>query len=164
MGLVDDLREPPSERELSRRRFLLAVANGALGIAALGTIATGEQYLRPNVLFEPATRFVIGSPDEIPPEGVLSFPKRKLFVVREKTRCYALSAVCTHLGCVIQKSAEGKKGGFFCPCHGSAFDLRGNVIGGPAPRPLDRLALRLERGKLVVDVSKKVGRDEMLEL
>lgn len=165
MPLVDDLNEPLSERELSRRRFLLALGTGALGVAALGTAVTGTQYLRPNVLFEPATKFPIATPDEIPPGGVLALPRRKLFIVREKEGCYAMSAVCTHLGCVIQQGT-GPDGapGFFCPCHGSAFDLAGRVTSGPAPRPLDRLALSLERGRLVVDVKKKVGPDAKVTL
>jgi cytochrome b6-f complex iron-sulfur subunit len=165
MPLVDDLNEPLSEEELSRRRFLLALGTGALTLAGLGTVATGAQYLRPNVLFEPATKFPVGSPEEIPVGGVLALPKRKLFVVREQAGCYALSAVCTHLGCVIQQGKDaGGRPGFLCPCHGSAFDLTGKVAGGPAPRPLDRLALSLERGRLVVDVSKKAASDAVVPL
>jgi Rieske Fe-S protein len=75
-----------------------------------------------------------------------------------------MSAVCTHLGCVIQHRKEAGQEGFFCPCHGSAFDLSGKVVGGPAPRPLDRLGLELRAGKLVVDVRKKVGPEGGIDL
>ncbi|MFB9993041.1 ubiquinol-cytochrome c reductase iron-sulfur subunit [Deinococcus oregonensis] len=54
----------------------------------------------------------------------------------------ALSDRCTHLGCGVQAAASGS--GYSCPCHGSAFTLTGDVVNGPAARPLDRLAIRIE--------------------
>lgn len=56
----------------------------------------------------------------------------------------AFSTVCPHLGCSINKSADG----FVCPCHTSAFALDGHVVGGPAPRGMDRLETRQESGWL----------------
>ncbi|MHC4859958.1 MAG: hypothetical protein ACYTDY_07680, partial [Planctomycetota bacterium] len=60
MPLVDDLSLPISEREMSRRRALLAIGGSALGVAGLGTLITGIRFMSPNVLFEPATRFAVG--------------------------------------------------------------------------------------------------------
>ncbi len=157
MPLVDDLLEPVSEKELSRRRLLLAVGGGALGVAGLGTLVTGVRYIRPNVLFEPATRFVVGRVDDLPVGSVLDLPKRKLFVVRSREGFYAMSSVCTHLGCMVRHRKERHASeAFFCPCHGSRFDIRGEVVGGPAPRPLDRVLLEIDGGKLVADVGKPV--------
>ena len=49
--------------------------------------------------------------------------------------------VCTHLGCVPLGAAEGENkgefGGYFCPCHGSHYDVAGRIRKGPAPRNLD---------------------------
>ncbi|MFQ5654387.1 MAG: ubiquinol-cytochrome c reductase iron-sulfur subunit [Planctomycetota bacterium] len=153
MAIVDDLHQPLSEAEAARRRFLLSLGGGALTVAGLGTLVTGGSYLRPNVLFEPATRFAVGRPGEIPIGEVLSLPRRRLFVVRSEQGYFAMSAVCTHLGCMVRHQEEdGSPQAFFCPCHGSRFDKQGNVIGGPAPRPLRRLELTVEGGELVVDV------------
>ena len=78
--------------------------------------------------------------------------------VREKTTAWvvkspsgkvtAFSPQCTHLGCAYHWEAESKT--FACPCHSSAFGLDGEVIDGPAPRPLDRYVSRVERGKLLI--------------
>ncbi len=58
----------------------------------------------------------------------------------------AFSPLCTHLGCAYRWQAETKA--FACPCHGSAFDIHGNVIAGPAGRPLDRYLVRIEGSRL----------------
>jgi len=60
----------------------------------------------------------------------------------------ALSDRCTHLGCGVQAAASGS--GYSCPCHGSAFTLTGEVVRGPAARPLDRLAIRIEGDQVFV--------------
>ena len=58
------------------------------------------------------------------------------------------SPICTHLGCGYHWDAAGQQ--FKCPCHGSAFDVSGRVVGGPAPRPLDVLPSKVEGGRLLV--------------
>jgi len=54
----------------------------------------------------------------------------------------AMSATCTHLGCQVRWDAPAEK--FRCPCHGGCFDAQGNVVDGPPPRPLDRIAARMD--------------------
>jgi quinol---cytochrome c reductase iron-sulfur subunit, bacillus type len=54
----------------------------------------------------------------------------------------AFVPLCTHLGCAYQW--EGKQGLFLCPCHGSTFSKTGQVIAGPAPRPLDQYEVKRE--------------------
>ena len=78
--------------------------------------------------------------------------------VREKTTAWvvktgprkvtAFAPQCTHLGCAYHWEAENKA--FQCPCHASAFGIDGEVLDGPAPRPLDRYVSRIEGGKLVI--------------
>ena len=58
------------------------------------------------------------------------------------------SPICPHLGCGYRWSAGESK--FKCPCHGSAFALNGEVLAGPAPRPLDVLPSKIENGRLLV--------------
>jgi cytochrome b6-f complex iron-sulfur subunit len=165
MALVDDLNRPITEREISRRRALLTLGAGALGVASLGGMVTLIRFMRPNVLFEPATRFKVGRVEDIPVGGVLNIPKRKIFVARNEKGCFAMSSVCTHLGCMVQhQAAANAKETFFCPCHGSRFDYEGNVVGGPAPRPLDRVALEIDGGELVVDVKEAVPHDTVTEV
>lgn len=68
--------------------------------------------------------------------------------VHEKDgKLQALSTSCPHLGCAID--FDPSKGQFKCPCHRSAFDLSGNVIGGPSPRPMDTLEVQEEKNGLV---------------
>ena len=55
---------------------------------------------------------------------------------------------CTHLGCPYRWD-EGR-GQFICPCHTAIFDLDGNVVSGPPPRPLDRMEAKVEAGKIWV--------------
>jgi len=53
---------------------------------------------------------------------------------------------CTHLGCPVRwYQAVGQ---FICPCHGGAFDLEGEVVAGPPPRPLDRYQWEVQNGVL----------------
>ena len=59
------------------------------------------------------------------------------------------SPICPHLGC--RYDWEPNSGRFICPCHGSVFALDGKVLGGPAPRPLDTLPLKIENGELYVE-------------
>lgn len=60
----------------------------------------------------------------------------------------AISPICTHLGCGVSWDASQKK--FFCPCHGGVYDGDGRVLAGPPPRPLNRLEVKVENGKLFV--------------
>ena len=60
----------------------------------------------------------------------------------------ATSAVCTHLGCIV-KWKKGRRQ-FFCPCHGGRFGLDGQVLGGPAPRPLPKLEVVEVAGQVIV--------------
>jgi menaquinol-cytochrome c reductase iron-sulfur subunit len=60
----------------------------------------------------------------------------------------AFSPSCPHLGCGYRWFAQEQQ--FKCPCHGSVFDIDGKVLGGPAPRPLDTLAVRQDKGRVLV--------------
>ena len=73
------------------------------------------------------------------------------------------SPICTHLGCGFRWDAGARK--FKCPCHGSEFDSDGKVVGGPAPRPLDRLPVKVENGHLLVQYKEfKSGTKQQIEI
>ena len=78
----------------------------------------------------------------------------------------AISMVCTHLGCTANWKPDcapnHPEGVISCPCHGSVFSRRGDVLKGPAPRALDRFRMTLEEGELIVDTSETVDEDEMI--
>jgi cytochrome b6-f complex iron-sulfur subunit len=65
---------------------------------------------------------------------------------------------CTHLGCTVPWVAGEKQ--FHCPCHGSLYNEKGEVIGGPAPRPLDIFPIKLVDGNLVVNTGEPIAREK----
>jgi nitrite reductase/ring-hydroxylating ferredoxin subunit len=162
MPLCDDLKLPLTDEELSRRRFLGLLGSGALGVAGLGTGISGLRYLEPAVFFEEDTRVGVGRPEDIPVGTVLVLPKQRIFVVRTSEGFFALSSVCTHLGCMTRYERE--LGELACPCHGSRYQLDGQVKQGPAPRALPRLQITVERGLLVVDSGRRVSADAILKV
>jgi cytochrome b6-f complex iron-sulfur subunit len=133
---------------------------GASIISLLGT----ARFMMPNVLVEPPTKFKIGPPNDYAP-GTVSTKWQAQFniwVVNAEVDgaqvIYALSTVCTHLGCT-PNWLEGEQK-FKCPCHGSGFYKSGVNFEGPAPRPLERVGLRLaEDGMLEVDKSVKFQKE-----
>jgi menaquinol-cytochrome c reductase iron-sulfur subunit len=73
------------------------------------------------------------------------------------------SPMCTHLGCGYHW--DGGAHQFKCPCHGSAFDVSGRVVGGPAPRPLDALPSKVDNGRLLIMYKEfKSGVPKQIEL
>jgi len=143
-----------------RRRFLWLTGLGAVGATASGGGAVLADYVNPKVLFEPPTAFSLGKPDNFPVNSVTADYERKVYVVRTEVGFFALSAVCTHLGCVTRWIEDEEI--IACPCHGSKFTRDGAVSQGPAPRPLRHIAIRLEDGELIVDTAVEVERDAVL--
>jgi len=160
---VSDDRDAAEEPLTSTRRdFLLQVAVGACGAAAVGAGAVTLDFLQPKGLFEPPTLFRAGSPLDFP-EGTVRFDKQhRAYVIGTSGGVYALSAVCTHLGCITRFRSDENV--IACPCHGSRFDLEGNVVGGPAPRPLPWLEVQADAsGGLLVDTSVVVPSGKVLK-
>jgi cytochrome b6-f complex iron-sulfur subunit len=162
---VDKNKEEKNKEGLiSRRFFFESIGIGAIGIAAIGSIALTGDYLSPNVVREPPTKFKAGKPEDYSPGSVTLDVEQKVFIVRAKEgNFYALSAVCTHLGCITNWKPD--EGIIACPCHGSKFDRDGTKIAGPAPRPLQRFSMVLdEQGQLVVDKSVVVSDESTLKV
>lgn len=162
MPLIDDLKVPLDDAEQSRREFLSLLGGGAIAVASLGTAITSVRYLWPEVLFEEETRFRIGRPEEIPVGTLLALPEQRVYVFHAADGFFAMTAVCTHLGCLTRYEKENNR--IFCPCHGSRFSTSGEVTDGPAPKPLPRLQMTVESGLLVVDTAKAVERDVILKV
>lgn len=77
----------------------------------------------------------------------LDMTEQMVYVYREERRITVVSAVCPHAACLVRPRDDG----FACPCHKSAFDAEGKPLGGPAPRSLDRLEWKVEKGRLKVN-------------
>lgn len=147
-------RTAPREIPDGVRRGIFAVGCMAIGAATLGFLGATFRFLVPNVLYEPSRRFDIGSPQDFPPGSVTFLPDRRLYVFNSADGFYAISSICTHLGCNVKRGGPG----FACPCHGSRFDEDGQVVHGPAPSPLAWYALSLSpHTQLVVDLDRQVG-------
>ncbi len=160
--LIDDLRMPLTEEEMKRRKFLGLMGSCCLAAACAGGAAATAGYMRPNVLFEESSRVKLLRPEDLPKGTVLPIPDRKLFLVHDEHGIYALSAVCTHLGCVTNYEKASNR--ILCPCHGSFYNTEGHVLGGPAPRSLPRVELTLEHGVIVADTRKFVASDFTLKV
>jgi menaquinol-cytochrome c reductase iron-sulfur subunit len=75
--------------------------------------------------------------------------KKTAWVVKEpNNQIVAFGPQCTHLGCAYHWDDPAKK--FICPCHASFFSIEGQVLAGPAPRPLDRYVTRIENNRLQI--------------
>jgi len=120
-------------------------------------------YLSPNVLLEPPTRFRAGAPDSYPVNSVTFIADQLVYIVRSQQGMWALSAICTHLGCITQWKPEANM--IACPCHGSKFTKDGVRTAGPAPRPLPHLSLTLTAdGELLVDKLETVSENSLLRV
>lgn len=159
----DPSKEVPVDAgEPTRRDVFTRIGVGACAVAAAGSGVVTLDFLNPKVLFEPPTTFRAGSPLDYP-DGTVRFDReRKAYVIGGDGGIYALSAVCTHLGCITRYVSD--ESAIACPCHGSRFDLEGNVTHGPAPRPLPWLEVKLDdKGNLVVDTSVVIPRGKVLK-
>lgn len=148
--------------EISRRDFLNEITLGALGVAGLGSVAVTYQFFSPNVLFEPSMSFRAGNPDLYPANSVTFLQDQLVYIVRMPEGFYAVSAVCTHLGCITAWHPEHDL--IECPCHGSKFKEVGTKVAGPAPRPLPHFAISLTPdGELFVDKLQIIKSEQVLK-
>ena len=167
MAPRDTSGSEPAPDPLQRRRFLRWLS--ALG-AALSAIVVGAPSLA--AFFAPATRkpvakgwtkvandvntLDVDTPikvDFVEPVNDAWVESRALRTVwlytEDAEKFTAFSGVCTHLGCSFGFDADKKR--FHCPCHHGLFDMKtGAVIGGPPPRPLDTMPVKVEDGAVYV--------------
>jgi cytochrome b6-f complex iron-sulfur subunit len=147
---------------VSSRRSLLVRLWIALGVVAAGEIAwIAASFLRPRrsapVVADQTDLVIAGAVDEFEPGSVTAFPVGKFHLVRlDDGGFLALHRKCTHLGCTVPWVAEEQR--FVCPCHASSFDIHGEVLNPPAPRPLDVFAVRIENGIVKVDARSPIER------
>jgi Rieske Fe-S protein len=146
--------------KISRRKFLGKVAlGGAISAGALAVLGALREVIPP--LTRENKKFTIGRLYDFPLNTFFLIAAHNVFIYRDYEGVRALSAVCTHLGCVLETTEDG----FQCPCHGSRFNDRGRVLSGPAPRSLACFKVDVAPdGQLLVDMSQKVSYDEILKI
>ncbi len=121
----------------SRRKFITTLT---LLLASGGLLV---RYLTPRTS-DKRRVLVSAAAADVPQNGALLFRNERLALMRDDTGFYALSLICTHLGCTVTVTEDDLS----CPCHGSRFDRQGKVLTGPADRALVRMKVEL-RGDMV---------------
>jgi cytochrome b6-f complex iron-sulfur subunit len=158
--------KPAGEPGESRRGFLGLVCGSFLAVGFTSLTLTNvlwtlglARFMFPNILIEPPSQFRVGFPADFAP-GMVETKFTAQFGVwivnyqyDGQSQIFALRTVCTHLGCTPNWLEAEQR--FKCPCHGSGFYKDGINFEGPAPRPLERYAIRIaEDGQLEVDKSR----------
>jgi len=139
--------------EVPRRDFLGLAALWSFLVAGFAMLLGMLRLPMPSLFPERGSRFPIGPADRFPPGSVTVIPERKLIVENDKGGVFAMSLICTHLGCIPSWLPNDHK--FKCPCHGSGYTQDGTNFEGPAPRPLERFKIYLDGETVVVDRSTK---------
>jgi Rieske Fe-S protein len=149
-----------SEKTRPSRRDVLAWGLwAAIGVLAAATAWPVYELVSSRRGRKKALKYIGALPVEDMPEvGVMKVelnlrggerPDTRLFIRRDAAGALtAYSATCTHLSCLINFNRV--KGEFICPCHGGRYDIEGRVIAGPPPRPLTRLPVKVQGGKIAV--------------
>ena len=147
--------------KFSRRGFIHALWIALISISLLEVAAVTIAFLtsggRKSNAKRPGLK-VLGKLEDIPFGSVTPYRIDRLYLVRmEDGGLLALSLKCTHLGCAVGWNKETDE--FECPCHASSFNMMGEVISPPAPKPLDIFPLKVEGGLLKVDLHSPVSRN-----
>ncbi len=154
-------KEKAAKPAKTRRDFLTWFWVG-LGILALIEFAgVVIAYLRPGKRqkksAESGAIIEAGRVESFPLNSVTAFVRGKFYLCRMGEGGFlAVSRKCTHLGCTVPWLDKEKR--FACPCHGSVFDISGEVINPPAPRALDIYHLFIENQMVKVDTGKQIKR------
>jgi len=141
---------------MKRRSF---IGKTAMSLVILAGAAAAISYFRqffPRLAGE-KRRVVLGDPERFPVDTFTFLKEHNMYVYRDHEGLKAVSAICTHLGCILEKSLDG----FQCPCHGSCYSNEGAVLSGPAPRDLTWYRIsRDTQNRIVINPGKSVPPDE----
>ena len=135
-----------------RRNFLKYFLSGGLAGFAAITIYPILSFLNPPKQTEvEVNSVVVGKIDEIKPgeSKIIRFGNKPVIIIHtDDNKFRALSATCTHLDCTVQYKKDEKI--IWCACHNGKYDLHGNNVSGPPPRPLDKFNVTIKNNELIV--------------
>ncbi len=132
---------------MPRRDFLGLASVWAAAAACLLSLVGMLRLPKAAVLASPSRKFRVSLPESLAEGAPFIPPGRSVALYRDAKGIYAVSLVCTHLGCIVKTASDG----FECPCHGSRFSADGAVLKGPAPRALPWVKVSGSEGNYVVD-------------
>jgi cytochrome b6-f complex iron-sulfur subunit len=131
--------------ELKRRSFLDGLLSLGFVSTAIAVFYPVWRFVIPPANAEPATDSVVaGKVTEFQPNtgAVLKFGTKPAILIRTPDGGFkAFTAVCTHLDCTVQYKSDTSQ--IWCACHNGLYDLAGNVVSGPPPRPLEAFTVNL---------------------
>jgi Rieske Fe-S protein len=141
-----------SPQNNSRRRFLDYLL-GTSAFATMGAILYPIlRFMTPPQVVESTENSVLAAKlNEIPTNAgkIFKFGNKPGLLVRTASGEFkAFSAVCTHLDCIVQYRPETKQ--IWCACHNGQYNLSGQNIGGPPPRPLEEYKVNTRGDDVVV--------------
>jgi cytochrome b6-f complex iron-sulfur subunit len=155
-------RERTTETDGSRRSFFWTLGLALGGLAFLEYVVVAADFLRlrkRRALGDVGSIVRAGPVERFEPGSVTAFPQGRFYLGRLQSGGFlAMSRECTHLGCTVPWIVDEHR--FVCPCHASAYDITGDVVSPPAPRPLDLYEVRIENGIVKVDISRPVRRQK----
>ena len=137
---------------MARRDFLGLAALGSMAAAFIFSAFGMLKLPKAAVSASPAKKFNVSLPDSLANGEAFIPAGRSVALFRDGDGVYAISTICTHLGCIVKPTSEG----FDCPCHGSRFKKDGTVTKGPAPKPLPWWKVTNNGGTFTVDEETKV--------
>jgi len=149
-----------AEAPTSRRGFLTWAYLSGLGLVTLQAAIAFLVFFWPRKTGVFGSKVTLGKAGDYPVGSVTYFIEGKFYLVRLPEGFLALYQKCPHLGCVVPWRPDftwdyqGKPvtGLFRCPCHGSTYLKNGQLIYGPAPRPMDLMKISIDpQGRIVVD-------------
>jgi Rieske Fe-S protein len=147
--MVADPKPPP---EPARRRIIEILLGGGLLASFASFIYPVLRYLVPPPVAElGGDQVIAGKISELKPNSakIFRFGSRPGLLIRNSDGSYrALSATCTHLGCIVQYRGELQE--IWCACHNGLYDLNGRNISGPPPRPLEVYEVHVRGDEVVV--------------
>ena len=141
------------KKEMSRRDFIDWVIKGGILATLSGMLFPALAYLWPVMGRGPKIDMEeVGTLDEIPVGGSkkVVLAGSALLLIRTPQEIKAFSAICPHLGCVVDW--DGPKREIVCPCHAGIFDLEGRVVSGPPPRPLPSYPVQIVNGNIFINL------------
>ncbi len=141
----------PQGVNAERRTFLEKAVTGVGVILGLSVLYPISQFVvPPKKASVSENEKVVASIDELPENSgiIKSFAGDRVFILNYKGELKAMSAVCTHLGCLVQWKPDEEL--VYCACHAARYTTSGEIISGPQPAPLKPYGVRVEDDQIVL--------------